>query len=338
MKAAVFQGAGKGLAVEDVPEPVAGEGQVVIEVARCGICGTDLHMTEGHPMSFPAGIVLGHELAGRVVALGPGVNRLKIGDLVAPHGSQGTCGRCAFCLQGRPQWCLAPSPFSPAGFAERTIAQQHALITLPSSFSLADGALVEPLACCVHGIRLAGGVAGKRVLVVGAGAIGLGTVHVAKRLGAARVAVISRSDRHAALARTLGADGVLTGPTGDSPREIEDALGGPAEIVFECVGVPGLLTQAMDLAAPRATVVVLGMCVTPDTVMPATAILKELTVRFSLLYDLEDFQAVADAFEKGRIDPGALVTETIGLSALPATFEAMRRPSARCKVLVDPSR
>jgi (R,R)-butanediol dehydrogenase/meso-butanediol dehydrogenase/diacetyl reductase len=339
MRAAVFEGVGKPLAIRELPEPAPQPDQVVIRVARCGVCGSDLHMTEDPHASYRVGITPGHEMAGEVVALGSGVSRLKIGDRVTATSIFG-CGSCAACRAGDffgcpafqadpPNWGLA------GGFGQYTVAPERHCIVLPRTLSLADGALVEPLACSLHGVLKARLDPGARVLVLGAGAVGLGAVFWARRLGAAKVAVAARSHRGEELAMRLGATAFLASEQ-ERAAQVVAALGGAPDVVFECVGRPGLINEAMTLAGLRATVVVLGLCAQADTSVPVIGTMKELELRFATTYTLGEFEHAADALDRGAPELREMCTGTTGLDALPEAFEALRQPNVHCKLMVDP--
>ena len=182
MRAAVFHQLKQPLTVETVPDPTPGEGQVVVEVCRCGICGSDLHLTADALFGVPAGAVLGHEYAGRIAAIGRGVDRVKVGDHVAMMPLH-SCGTCLHCLRGEPAWCSIMR-VDGGGYGEYALARQHQCVPLPRTVSLEDGALVEPMAVGLHGVRLAQSQPGDRVLVLGAGPIGLASIYWARRLGA----------------------------------------------------------------------------------------------------------------------------------------------------------
>lgn len=168
MRAAVFKQAGTPLQIENVPDPTPGPRQVVLKVARCGICGTDLHSTQADQQSVPAGAVLGHEFTGEVVALGKGVDCVRVGDRIAAMPLLG-CGQCRSCLAGEPGFCPSVQ-ISYGGFAEYTAAIARESVHLPSTLSLADGALIEPLAVSLHGVAAGGitaGAAEPRAMVTG---------------------------------------------------------------------------------------------------------------------------------------------------------------------------
>jgi (R,R)-butanediol dehydrogenase/meso-butanediol dehydrogenase/diacetyl reductase len=333
MKAAVFKKLLAPLEVETLPDPTPGANEVVVEVCRCGICGSDLHITEDPVFGAPAGAVLGHEYAGRIAAIGTGVEDVKVGEHVAVFPVHG-CGRCATCLAGVPAWCRQMR-IDGGGYGQYALAEPHQLVRLPRTLSLADGALVEPLAVGLHGVKLAAAAPGARVLVVGAGPIGLAAAFWARRLGAGRVAVTASSTRRAELALTLGAH-VFIDPSNASPQAVEAALGGPPDVVYECVGKPGLIQRCIEYCRPRGTVVVLGLCTHPDTIMPFPLVSKELRIQASAFYELRDFEIAADVLDHDGDAPRAMVTDVVGLDAMPAAFEALRWRSTQCKVLVDP--
>lgn len=334
MKAAVFQGVGKPLAVESLPDPTPNAGQLVLKVGRCGICGTDLHMTSGEGVSFEVGTILGHEFAGEVVAVGPETDGFKVGDNVAALPMKG-CGACASCLMGEPVWCAAGFTPEGGGFGQYTLASVGSAVKLPSSMSLEDGALVEPLAVSLHGVTLAGLRPGANVLVLGAGSIGIGAAYWAKRLGAGKVVVTARSDRGEKFARQLGADEFLSG-TEDLDERVIEQFGGLPDVVFEAAGVPGTIQQSIHLVAPRGTVIVLGNCMQPDTIFPAEAMFKQVNIQCSMVYSVSEFQTVADSFDAGHVEPRAMVTDTWTLEELPAGLEGMRSGTSDCKVMVNP--
>ncbi|TLX70627.1 alcohol dehydrogenase [Pseudomonas nicosulfuronedens] len=336
MKAAIFRQAGQPLAVEDVPDPTPGPGEIVVQVGRCGICGTDLHMTSGHGYTYPAGTTPGHEFAGEVVAIGGGVRKLKVGDRVASLPMTG-CGACIACQEGTPFFCSQSMRGLPGAFAQYTLATERESVKLPTSLSLADGALVEPLAVGLHGVALAQMAPGARVLVLGAGPIGLATVFWARRLGAGAIAVSAASRRREPLAREMGADAFLD-PELAPEQAAQAALGGAPDLVFECAGAPGLIAQAVGAVRSRGTVVVLGCCSVPDTFVPAAGLFKEVRLQFANTYSVAQFEHVARTLDAGHLEPRAMVTDTVGLQALPATFEALRERTAQCKVLLDPWR
>lgn len=338
MKAAIFKGVGLPLVIEDVPIPDPGRDGVVFKVGRCGICSSDLHYTDGHSesLSFKPGDMLGHEVGGEVVAVGPEVTRFRPGDKIASMYMAG-CGVCSFCINGRPLFCASKRPMT-GGYAEYALGYENGLIRLPNSLSLADGALIEPLAVALHGVRQCPIVPGSRVLVLGAGPIGLGAIFWARKMGATQIAVSEINRNREELAHLMGADHFLV--AGESGRPLPnlacESLGGAPNIVLECVGIPGMLKQAIDCVQPAGTIGIIGYCMTPDSFVPAEAMHKEARMVFALTYNLGEYEHVARILDGGSIEPRAFITDTISLSALPARFEALRIPNSDIKVQVDP--
>ena len=335
MKAAVFKKLKSPLIVETIADPTPGEGEVVVEVCRCGICGSDLHITEDPIFGAQSGTVLGHEYSGRVMAVGKGIARTKVGDHVAVFPVHG-CGKCATCLAGIPAWC-SQMRIDGGGYGQYSLAEEHQLIRLPKTMSLEDGALIEPMAVSLHGVALAKPQPGARVLIIGAGPIGLAAAYWSKHMGAGRIAVTAGSNRRAELALKMGATHFID-PANASPEAVNAALGGPPDIVYEAVGKVGLIQKAIEYVKVRGTVIVLGLCTPPDTFMPFQFVSKEVTLQASAFYEVGEFEVAADVLDKDPETPRAMVTDIVDLTNMPAMFEALRHRSTQCKVLVDPQK
>jgi (R,R)-butanediol dehydrogenase/meso-butanediol dehydrogenase/diacetyl reductase len=334
MKAAVFQGFGKPLQVVDHTDPEPAEGEVVLKVGRCGICGSDLHMTEPGGMAPPVGSIVGHEISGEVVALGKNVTRLRIGDRVAAMPIAG-CGSCPACLAGEPSWCVKGVNFLAGGFAEYARAGENECLRLPSRLSATDGALVEPLAVALHGARMVSDLSGSKVKVIGAGPIGLAATYWARRFGAACIEVVEGNPHRAEMALNMGADQALPPEPAEPGQSVTPATD-PPDFVFECVGKPGLLSTAVSHVRPRGTVISLGFCMAPEQIVSALANMREVTIKFPILYTIDDYRLTLDTLDAGRVEPRAMVTDVVGFDALPEAFEALRKPRHQCKVMVDP--
>jgi (R,R)-butanediol dehydrogenase/meso-butanediol dehydrogenase/diacetyl reductase len=333
MRAAVFQGFRTPLAIETLPDPSPGEGEVVIAVGRCGICGSDLHMSEDAAFGKGPGDIFGHEFAGEVVALGKGVERLKTGDRVSvvPIAS---CGHCPSCLAGEPAWCSQMS-LQGGGYADYATTHENQCVALPKTASTADGAIIEPLAVALHGVMLSGLQPGDKVLVLGAGPIGLGVAYWARKMGARAVVVqdVARHQEERALA--MGASAFIVDP--HEPVAASDrALGGKADIVFECVGIPGLIAQAVEQVRIKGKVIILGLCTKPDSFIPFVALSKEVALITSAFFKRQEYETALDALDAGSAEPRLLITETIGLDAVPEIFEALKHRTHQCKVLINP--
>lgn len=342
MRAAVFHAEGVPLAIEHRQTPTARPGELVLKVAYCGICGTDLHATEKNASPLEPGTVLGHEFAGVVAeSAAPGWQR---GDRVIglPLYECGACrplGGCRdrlgiLCRQTR---IIGLGADVPGGYAEYLALPAHNALRVPDTLDLRAAALTEPLSVGAHAVRLAGAMLGARVLVIGAGPIGLAVTAFARAAGARHLAVSEpdpvRRNRAAALGATASIDPAAE-PVGTA---FERIAGGAPDIIFECVGAPGLLRQCIDLAPVHGRVVVVGVCRHEDAILPRVGIRKELSVQFALGYAREEFALVLDMLAAGRIDASALVSDVTGLDALPEMFESLRRPNPRAKVLIDPS-
>src|SRR5437773_8767976 len=208
MRAALCRGVGR-LVVQDVPRPTPGPGEVVVRVRNCGICGSDLHWY--HDQMMIPSVCPGHEIAGEVAEVGAGVTALRPGDPVALEGIA-SCGGCRYCLAGDYQRCLAIGFVGltiPGGFAEYVSAPARHCFAVPAGVDLATAALSEPLGVAVHAVRLAGLAIGERVLVLGAGTIGLMAVIAARAGGAGEILVVARRPQQREAALALGADRVV---------------------------------------------------------------------------------------------------------------------------------
>ena len=322
MKRAIFHKPGRKLAIEDAPIPDPGPSQVLIKVDRCGICGSDVKMTDPKsPFHFAAGSCPGHEYAGTIAAIGNGVEGWKQGDRVTAF-PVGGCGHCPACLALDPYGCVACT-YLMGGFGEYTIAQASLVNRLPGGLTFEDGALVEPLACGAQSIRLAGVGPQSRVLVLGAGATGLAATFWATRNGCADIAVVATSDRRKSIAEAMGASHFLHAGA-KLAEQATQALGGAPDVVIECVGSAGQVGVGIELVAPRGTLVSSGMCLDPDILPTGAATMKQVKIQFSMAYQMEDFRRAIAALDAGHVEPRAMVSETIALSALPDMLETLR--------------
>jgi (R,R)-butanediol dehydrogenase/meso-butanediol dehydrogenase/diacetyl reductase len=335
MQAAIFDALNQPLRLVELDDPEPDRYQVLLKVCRCGICGSDLHITQDPVFGARAGDVLGHEFSGEVLEVGAAVTHLKVGDQVTAAPLFG-CGDCDSCHRGEPAWC-AQMRLTGGGYAQYATLAARQCRKLPWGISAADGALAEPLAVALHGVLQARMEPGDRVLVVGAGAIGLAVAYWARRLGAGSVVVTDLHRHQEQRALALGATAFLTAED-DLARQARDRLGGEPDVVFECVGKPGLIDQCIGLVRPRGTVLVLGLCTTRDHFDAFRAISKEVRITMSVFFSMREFEVAIDALDKGRHAPQALISETIALADLPTAFEALRQRTSQCKVLVDPFR
>lgn len=336
MKAAIFDAVGQPLRIGAVPDPSPGDDEVVLRVAACGICGSDLHITEDPvPFGIGQGFVLGHEIAGEVVAIGKSVSSLKTGDKVAVVPMRG-CGHCERCRAGDPARC-AEMDLIGGGYAEYVTVAARQCHVLPDGVKVADAALAEPLAVALHCIVRSGMKIGDRVAILGAGPIGLLVAFWARRMGASQVVMADLHDHQAERARALGATGFAL--SGDKLSEnLTDLCGGPPDIVFECVGKPGLLQAASEAVRLQGKVIGVGLCIGGDSWDPFVALSKEIDLLFSVFFHQHnEFGIALDALAEGAaFAPQAIITDRIGLSPVPQVFEGLRRRTTQCKVLIQP--
>ena len=333
MKAAIFQALRQPLRLTELDDPKPDRYGVLLKICRCGICGSDLHMSEDPVFGIQAGDVLGHEISGEVIEVGAAVTDLKPGDQVSAAPIYG-CGDCESCRRGDPAWCPKMKLLG-GGYAQYAALAARQCRKLPWGISASDGSLAEPLAVALHGVMRSGMKPGDRVLVVGAGAIGLALVFWARRLGAGKVAVSDLQRHQETRAMALGATGFFDAGE-DLSRRVNEHLGGEPDIVFECVGKPGVIDHCIGLVRPRGKVVVLGLCTPRDHMDSFRAISKEVNIVMSVFFDLHEFGAAIQALDSGQMAPQALVSDTVSLVQLPDAFEALRSRTTQCKVLIDP--
>ena len=344
MKAAVYEAPGLPLRIAELPDPRPGPGQAVIRVSACGVCGSDLHATTPEGDLARRGAVLGHEVTGEIVETGPDpVGDWAVGDrvYVIPIGS---CGRCPSCQLDRPEECPdqltfgALGPDEPDGaYAEYLTVSLSDLLAVPEGVSMEVAALCEPLATGLLCVRQAQLEIGDRVLILGAGPIGLAATIWARFFGARRVVVSERVEHRRELALRLGAtDTVDACSSADVAVQFAELTGAEPDVVIEAVGRPGMLNAAIAAVRPQGTVVTGGVCMEPDSFDHLLAYSKEPQVRTARVYTKAENQFILEMVAAGRIDPAPMISHRIGLDELPAAFEALRTPTDQCKVMVMP--
>ncbi|BBC34044.1 Butanediol dehydrogenase [Streptomyces graminofaciens] len=340
MRAAIWYGA-KDVRVEDVPVTPPGPGEVTIEVAYCGICGSDLHEYADGPHAVPVGdphpesgvaapLVLGHEFCGTVTEVGDGVNGVVLGDRVAvePHYR---CGRCPRCLAGEYNICRNfgfAGLMGHGGLAERATVPAYMLHRLPESVSLEQAAVFEPAAVALHAVRRAGIRPGETVAVLGLGPIGLLVTQLAARYGAGRIVAADRSPARRELALRLGA--------AEAGADLADVVGGEgADVVFEAVGSEGTLRACLAATRRGGRVMFLGL--TGTVSLDAFALVNnEQTIMTSVGYRDAYPELIHMVAEEG-VDLAGIVTSTIPLERVVRDgFEALLGGQEQVKVLVRP--
>lgn len=335
MKAAVFKRQNE-MAVVDIPKPSAGAGEVLLKVHNCGICGSDLHMVQ-RGMNLPVDSVMGHEFCGEISELGAGVSGYQLGERVTslPYIA---CGTCDACKRDDATHCAKNRGLGlgqlPGAYAEYVICGAGSLLKLPDKISSREGALIEPLSVGLHGVNRSRVKPGIGCVVMGAGPIGLSALVWCKARGAS-VVVSELAPGRTELAIKLGAAAVVN-PTVESPADkVRELTGRPPEIVFECIGVKSTLDAAIRLVGRHGQVLVLGACLEPDSIVPLICIAKELTLDFSAAYNRAEFKETIDAMVTGKVDARPMITDVIPIERVPEMFDALRKPGARAKVMVE---
>ena len=343
MKAAVFRGLGNPLAIETVVDPEIRDGEVLLKVAYCGICGSDLHATAEGVFVVPDGTVLGHEFSGEVVesADAAWTKGDRLTSVPVNACADEICQRLGACKNDLGILCpnnriTGLAVDVPGAYAEYVKVGARQALRLPDGVSYEEGALVEPLAVGLHAVRKAKLGVGARVLIIGAGPIGLSVAAFARLAGAREVVVSEMNATRREKSMAMGATAVIDPASENTAEAFARIAGCSPDAIFECVGVRGLIQQCIDLSRPRGQIVVVGVCMMEDTVVPISAILKELDIQFVLGYLSEDFDIVLDAIAKKTINAMPLVSDIVGFDELPAAFEALRRPKGQIKVLIRP--
>lgn len=355
MRAAVTRG-GR-LMVEQVGDPEPGEGQVLVRSLAAGICGSDLHVLDdldrfarllgqvGVPAFDPsAGIIFGHEFCAEVVdhgpntsgALPPGTRVCSVPIIMGPRGLEQ----------------IGYSNVYPGALAEHFTLQEALVLPVPEGLPTDLAALTEPLAVGEHAVRLAELEPGQPSLVVGCGPVGLAVIAALKSQGHGPVLAADFSSTRRQLAEALGADEIVD-PADHSPHARWRELGVPATIleraaaaflggspikpvIFEAVGVPGMLQSLIADAPPGSRIVVVGVCMQRDVVEPFVAVTKELELRFSFGYSPGEFAATLDHLAAGVPGADLLVTSSVPLTEAPGAFDTLRSPGGHGKILVTP--
>jgi (R,R)-butanediol dehydrogenase/meso-butanediol dehydrogenase/diacetyl reductase len=329
--------------LRELPEPEPAPGRAVVEIACCGICGTDLEAWAHGTPYRPA--ICGHEWSGTVSKLPPEVRALREGDRVA-IGIAAACGACAPCRAGDPDHCqpaflgmlgLGPLAAAHGGFARAIAVEAARLVPVRAVISDETAALLEPSAVALHAVRRSGLREGDRVVVLGAGPIGLLVLQCARALGASALLAVEPNPVRRAQAQALGASGVLDPAREDLSAGVRETFGAPGpDLVFECAGAPGTLAQAGALVRRGGTVALVGLAATPTEIHPGAWLAQELRLVASLGYVREEFDLVQDLIVAGRLTPASLVSARAPLAELPAAFERLHAEPDVIKLLVDP--
>jgi len=335
---------GKHLETDTLAEPEPGDGQVLVKTLACRICGSDLHALQhgdrmaaaakemGAPSTFdPEGdVVMGHEFCAEILDFGPNTLRtLKVGDRVCsmpvlfhPGGIAG----------------IGYSNLFPGGYGERMVLSEPMLLRVSDDLPTEAAALTEPMAVGIHAVAKAKLEKNEAALVVGCGPVGLAVIPGLRLQGIEPIVAADFSVRRRELAKHMGAHVVLD-PKQEAPFErLAKDAGAKQPVIFECVGVPGLIQQILRDAPHGSRVVVAGVCMEEDRIQPFMGISKEIQLQFVLGYTPEEFTHTLEAITDGRIDGSPLITGKVGVDGVPEAFEALGQPEAHAKVLVEPWR
>ena len=365
MRAAILR---KGeIVVDELPEPKPGKGQVLAKTLACGICGTDLHARvyadlmnkslEHVPwrkgMDLSKDIVFGHEFCCEIIEHGPDTDkRLKPGTRVVSVPRTVVDGR----IEG-----VGYSDRNVGGYAERMLLGERFLLPVPDGLASEHAALSEPLAVGVHAVEKARMAVGEVPLVIGCGPVGLAVIAALrlkrKLVNFGPIIASDFSPKRREIAQIMGAD-IVVDPAAASPyatwAEIakltpEEAAAlppspvtGPAtvkpQVIFECVGVPGMIQNVFQGAAQDARIIVVGVSMEADRQEPLIAIFKELSVQYVFGYNVDEFAVALTLLADGHVDGGALVTGKVGLDGVAAAFDELAKPQKHIKIMIEPSR
>jgi 2-desacetyl-2-hydroxyethyl bacteriochlorophyllide A dehydrogenase len=331
MRAARFHGAGLPIRIEEVPYPTAGPGEVVVRVAACGICGSDVHFLDGMPVPGGLPITLGHEPAGVVESVGDEVTDWKPGDRVALHLGNG-CGTCRTCRAGHPNCCprlIAPGLHIDGAFAEAIRVPAGSLARVPEAVSLAAAAVAtDCVATPYHALKCRAGLQrGERVVVIGAGGLGGQAVRLARVLGAGQVVAVDRSSVALERARASGStDSVLVQAGEDPALRIRELTGGGADLVLECVGAPETLAAGVRALLPGGRLIAVGVGMMPPQIDLPQALFSftELAVIGTFGSHKEDIEEVFRLEAAGTIDIESSISHRIGLDAVGDGLDMLR--------------
>jgi len=359
MRAAIFRNGE--IVVDQIAEPKPAPGQVLVKTLACGICGSDLHArqhahrmvemarkTGRKPMDLTRDVVFGHEFCCEIVDYGPGTARkfkrgahvCSLPALVTPQGVEG----------------IGYSNDNVGGYAEAMLLSEALLLEVPNGLAPEHAALTEPLAVGVHAVAKANISGGEVPLVIGCGPVGLAVIAALKIRGLHPIIAADYSPARRALAAKLGADIVvdpkLSQPYADWAEHAqmsaaEKAARPPFQamwpalkpaLIFECVGVPGLLQQVFEGAPRDARIVVVGVCMESDRTEPMLGIMKELNVQYVLGYTPEEFAYSLRLIAEGQVEAAAMVTAEVGLDGVAQAFADLANPETHTKIIVQPWR
>lgn len=341
MKSAVFYGK-HDLRVEDSPMPKVGPEDILIQVKACGICGTDVHIYEGDKgaAEVTPPTILGHEFSGVIAEVGSNVTKYKVGDRVCIDPNC-YCGKCDFCRNGIAHYCTDMIGYGTTvngGFAEYCSVNQRQVYKLGDNTTFEQGAMTEPVACCLHGMDMCNIHPGSNVVVIGGGMIGLLMLQLSKLAGAARVALLEPVESKREVAKRLGAD-ILIDPINENvEEELRKAGMTWVNTVIECVGKTATIQQAIDIVGNKGTVMMFGLTKPDDTiaVKPFQIFQKEIELKSSFINPYTQKRAL-DLIDSGRLDVSSMVYAVESLENL-ADILSSPELRAKGKYIISPEK
>lgn len=338
MRACVFKAIGEPLENVEVPDPVAGPGEIVVRVRDCGICGSDLHAVSSPRVKMAPGTIMGHEFSGVIEQIGERVEGFSPGDAVAVM-SYLACGECELCRAGMAVKCsrmrLVGFGDVPGAYAELMKTRPGSVFKLPQGLSFRAGATVEPLVVGLHGIRRARLQAGETCVIMGAGPIGLVTLLWAKFAGARAIVVSERVLERRERALKMGADAAVDPRMHNPSVTMNRITGAGPNVVFDCIGAQGTMAEAIAYASRGQRVTVLGVSMEDDGFPPGLAMGKELDVHFSLGLEPGEVETAIAILASGRVSTEAMITHAVSLDDLPRAFGALQTPTNQTKVMLE---
>jgi (R,R)-butanediol dehydrogenase/meso-butanediol dehydrogenase/diacetyl reductase len=338
MRAAIFKAPRAPLEIHEVPDLRPGPGEIVVRVKNCGICSSDLHAANSPTMSPPPGTIMGHEFSGVIEEVGSAVAGFEPGEPAAVM-SYLACGECSFCRAGFAMKCRSMRPVGfgevPGAYAQFITTRPGSVFKMPRQMSFRTGAMVEPMVVALHGLRRSRFQAGETCVIMGAGPIGMMTLLWARFAGARTIVVSEVLIERRELALKLGADFAVD-PRLHSPASAMDRLtGSGADVIFECIGSPGSLAQAITYAPRGGRITVLSASIEDDGFPPGIAMSKELDIHFSLGIEPGEIETTIAVLASGRISTEPLITHIVTLDDLPRAFAGLQQPTNQMKVMVE---
>ena len=343
MKAAVLR-AGQ-LVVDNFAEPIPGPGEVLVAVRACGICGSDLHfvqhgadflrlsgemngVTRRAPVDLGRDVHMGHEFCAEVLESGPGTVGPKPGTLVTSM---------PMLVRNGERQSLSFSNTVAGAYGERMVLSNELLVTVPSGIDVSHAAMTEPLAVGLHAVNRSGIAKGQAAAIIGCGAVGLTVIACLKTKGISPIIASDYSAARRAAALAMGAD-IVVNPADEDLVEVWNKNDGRQPlVVFEAVGVPGIINATMRDVPRETKIVVVGLCMESDTIQPVYGVLKELTIQFVVTYTGEEFKQAMHLIADGTVDVAPMITGHVGLSGIAQAFTDLSQPELHTKIVVTPN-